>query len=173
VTPVLDEVVGLTFEYYGDPNPPAMKDGSGLIDVNRTVTYGPKPLSMSALNPATGWVTKGENCTIQVVNGTQQPRLPVLGNGGSNLVLLTAAQLTDGPWCPEALNANRFDADLFRIRKVRVTLRVQTGNSKLRGSLLAGTDAIWVNPGTGTGTRLVPDQQIKFDISPRNMNLVR
>jgi prepilin-type N-terminal cleavage/methylation domain-containing protein len=174
VTPVLDEVVGLTFEYYGDPNPPAMKDGNGLIDINRTVTYGPKP---PPGNVAIGAWPMGENCTIKWVGnplagGILQPRLASLGAGGS-LVLLTQAQLTDGPWCPDATNANRFDADLFRIRKVRVTLRLQTGNSSLRGSLLAGTDAIWVQPGTGSGNRLVPDQQIKFDVSPRNMNLIR
>ena len=33
---------------------------------------------------------------------------------------LTAGQLTDGPWCPNATSTNRFDADLLRIRKVRV-----------------------------------------------------
>jgi hypothetical protein len=107
-----------------------------------------------------------------MAGGVQTPRLASLGVGGS-LVLLTQQQLTDGPWCPNATNSNRFDADLLRIRKVRVTLRLQTGNSTLRGSLLDGTQAIWTNPGTGKGTRLVPDQQIKFDVSPRNMNLIR
>src|SRR5204863_6189199 len=42
VTPVLDEVVGLSFEYYGEAAPPAMKDGNGLSDPLRTTTYGPK-----------------------------------------------------------------------------------------------------------------------------------
>jgi hypothetical protein len=173
-TPVLDEVVGLTFEYYGDPNPPAMKDGNGLSDINRTTTYGPKPPDG---NTAVGGWPKGENCTIKWVGtpgngGILQPRLDTLGAGGS-LVLLTAAQLTDGPWCPDATNPNRFDADLFRIRKIRVTLRLQTGNASLRGALLAGTDAIWVNPGAAKGNRQVPDQQIKFDVSPRNLNLIR
>jgi prepilin-type N-terminal cleavage/methylation domain-containing protein len=165
--PVLDQVVGLTFEYYGDPNPPVLRDGNGLT--SQAVTYGPTPPAIGVVN---GTWPAGENCTIQMSSGTQQPRLASLGTGGS-LVLLTQAELTDGPWCPNATNANRFDADLFRIRKIRVTLRLQTGNPSLRGSMLAGTDSIWVTPGTGTGTRLVPDQQIKFDVSPRNMNLVR
>ena len=52
---------------------------------------------------------------------------------GPSLVMLTAAQLTDGPWCPDAASANRYDADLLRIRKVRVTIRLQTGNAALRG----------------------------------------
>ena len=170
VTPVLDEVVGLTFEYYGESAPPAMRDGNGLSDPDRNVTYGPRPPALA--NAISGWPITGENCAIQKLSGTQQPRLANLGASGS-LVLLTQAQLTDGPWCPDATNTNRFDADLFRIRKVRVTLRLQTGNSSLRGSLLAGTDAMWARPGSATGARLVPDQQISFDVSPRNLNLTR
>ena len=35
----------------------------------------------------------------------------------------TAAILTDGPYCGSG--DNQFDADLLRVRKVRVTLRMQ------------------------------------------------
>jgi len=165
VTPVLDEVVGLSFEYWGDAAPPALIDPAKGQDV----TYGPKPKAMADAAVA-GWPTPGENCTIQVVGGAQVPRLANLGTG---LVKLTAAQLTDGPWCPNATNSNRFDADLFRVRMVRVTLRLQTGNASLRGNLLQGTDALWAVPGTATGAKMVPDQQIKFEVTPRNMNLAR
>ena len=47
--------------------------------------------------------------------------------------------LTDGPWCPSETNTdgddmpNKFDADLLRVRQVRVTLRVQVANEVLRG----------------------------------------
>jgi len=168
VTPVLDEVVGLNFEYYGEPAPPALRDGNGLT--SQAVTYGPTPPAFGATK---GNWPQGENCTIQMVGGIQQPRLANLGAAGTGLVNLTQAQLTDGPWCPDAANSNRFDADLFRIRKVRVTLRLQTGNSALRGSLTGGQDALFTQPGTGTGARLVGDQQIRFDVTPRNMNLSR
>jgi hypothetical protein len=168
VTPVLDEVVGLSFEYYGDPVAPAMVDSNGLK--GQDVTYGPKP---PAIGVAKGNWPAGENCTIQMVGGIQQPRLAALGGIGTGLVKLTQAQLTDGPWCPDVANPNRFDADLFRVKKVRVTLRLQTGNASLRGSLIAGQNAMWVQPGTATGVRMVPDQQIKFDVTPRNMNLSR
>jgi hypothetical protein len=165
VTPVLDEVVGLSFEYFGEAAPPALIDPSKGQDV----TYGPKPRAMSAA-AVDGWPVQGENCTIQVVGGLQVPRLANLGTG---LVKLTSAQMTDGPWCPNATNANRFDADLFRIRMIRVTLRLQTGNASLRGNLMQGTDALWTVPGTATGAKMVPDQQIKFEVTPRNMNLAR
>ena len=168
VVPVLDEVVGLNFEYYGDPQPPAMVDGNGLK--SQDVTYGPRP---PVLGQVKGTWPAGENCTIQVVGGIQQPRLANLGASGTGLVRLTAAQLTDGPFCPDGTNTNRFDADLFRIKKIRVSLRLQTGDASLRGSLTDGQNAMFVNTGRATGDRQVFDQQIRFDVSPRNMNLAR
>ena len=92
----------------------------------------------------------------------------MLGAGGS--VPLTEAMLTDGPWCPDAMARDRFDADLLRIRRIRVKLRVQVAQESLRGP--AGP--LFARGGTFNGaTRLVPDQQIQFDIAPRNMNLTR
>jgi prepilin-type N-terminal cleavage/methylation domain-containing protein len=165
--PVVDNVVGLTFDYYGEPQPPVMlKPG-----VDQTVTYGPKP---PALGAASGNWPSGENCTFQVVAGQQVSRLATLGAAGSGLVHLTASQLTDGPWCPDGTNGNRFDADLLRIRQVRVALRVQTGNAALRGRLTTGADALFAKGGTApSGPQVVPDQMIRFDVVPRNMNLGR
>ena len=64
-------------------------------------------------------------------DGSQHlPRLPVLPSGTNTaaLVKLTESQLTDGlpGWCPDENNANRYDVDLLRIRKIGVTIRVQT-----------------------------------------------
>jgi prepilin-type N-terminal cleavage/methylation domain-containing protein len=167
-TAVLDNVVGLDFEYYGEPRVPAFR----LPGRDQTVTYGPAP-------PAPGvtqspWAA-GENCTWQMSAGQQVARLEPLGAAGAvGLVRLTSAQLTDGPWCPDPGSANRYDADLLRIRKVRVTLRLQTGNAALRGSLATGNAALFVNPGTArNAARTVSDQAIRFDVSPRNMNLGR
>ena len=171
--PVLDNVVGLNFEYYGDPSPAEMQHPG----VDQSTTYGPMPPAPGASNAP--W-PEGENCTIQVVGGGQVSRLATLGNPGGGLVQLTPRQLTDGnesansAWCPDASSPNRFDADLLRIRKVRVTIRLQTRNGSLRGSLTAGPDALFTNPGTSSGGyRLVPDHAIRFDVSPRNMNLAR
>jgi len=170
VVPILDEVVGVTFEYFGDPQPPQMIDALK----GQEVTYGPRPKKLGVPSGTT-W-PDGENCTITTTGGAnsmQTARLPALGAAGTGLVKLTAAQLTDGPWCPDATNSNRFDADLFRVKKLRVTLRLQTGNASLRGNLTQGVDALWTVPGTATGNRMVPDQQIRFDVTPRNMNLAR
>ena len=111
---------------------------------------------------------------MMVVAGQQRSRLPALGAPGGGLVRMTAADLTNGPWCPAAANPNRFDADLFRVRKIRVSLRVQSGNPEFRSSIGTGGDALFLRPGTSRGGyKQVPDQAIRFDVSPRNLNLGR
>ena len=91
-------------------------------------------------------------------------------SGGAVLVPLTAPMLTDGPWCPDAVNPNRFDADLLRIRRVAVTLRVESAAASLRGP--AGP--LFARPGSSSGGEaFVPDQEIRFDVAPRNLNLER
>ncbi len=44
--------------------------------------------------------------------------------GGTSPKLVTTAQLADGPFIGES--PNRFDADLLRVRRVRITLRVHS-----------------------------------------------
>lgn len=167
VVPVVDNVVALDFEYYGDPDPPTLRRPG----IDRSTTYGPTPPALGVVQA--GWPA-GENCTMIVVAGQQRSRLPALGAPGGGLVRMTAADLTNGPWCPAADNPNRFDADLFRVRKLRVSLRVQAGDPDFRRSLGTGPDALFLKPGTSTGGyRQVPDQAIRFDVSPRNLNLGR
>jgi type II secretory pathway pseudopilin PulG len=147
VTPVLDNVVALEFEYYGDPSPPMfVRPGT-----DQAVTYGPAP---PASDVAQAPFAPGENCTWQKIGGAQVARLAFLGSAGGGLVKLTASQLTDGPWCPDDVNANRYDADLLRIRKVRVTLRLKSGNDSLRA-------------------QTVRDRSVRFDVSPRNLSFGR
>lgn len=165
--PVLDNVVGVNFEYYGEPMAPQLRHPG----TDETTTYGPKP---PALGVVQGNWPAGENCTFQVVGGAQQPRLATLGNANGGLVQLAAPQLTDGPWCPDSLNTNRFDADLLRIRKVRVTLRLQAADMAVRGGNDGTASTPFINAGTSKGGYgYVPDQIIRFDVSPRNLNLNR
>ncbi len=170
--PVVDNVVALRFEYFGDPQPPTLIKPTNE-DPGPWTTYGPKPprLTQSVGND----YPVGENCAFQVVSNQQVPRLPDLSPGSTALVPLTADMLTDGPWCPDAKSPQRFDADLFRIRRVRVTLRVQTGVNTLRGMNPPGGPVFFTNPTTKAASALAtaPDQEVKFDVAPRNMNLGR
>jgi hypothetical protein len=159
--PVVDHVVGLTFELFGEPLPPV------LIAPGRP-SYGPPP---PALLTQTTAYPAGENCVFQIDpgSGDQVPRLPPL-DATSALTLLTSAQLVDGPWCPDDTNANRWDADLLRVRKVGITIRVETALAALRGP--AGV--LFANAGSSrTASRWAPDQLVRFEVSPRNMNLER
>jgi len=168
--PVVDNVVALQFDYYGDPNPPTLI--KPLTSNPPVTSYGPKPPSL-AEQPTT--YPAGENCVFQVVAGQQVPRLPVLNGGGQALVHLNdpgiaGSSLTDGPWCPDAANPNRWDADLLRIRKIAVRLRVQAALDALRGP--AGL--LFTHGGTSTGAySYAPDQELRFEVTPRNLNLGR
>ena len=92
----------------------------------------------------------------------------VLPADEGSLSILTADMFKNGPWCGSG--DSEFDADLLRVRKVRVTLRMQVSSPSLRGS-----DAtLFANPGKSQGgNRLVPDYFVRFDVSPRNLNLTR
>lgn len=163
--PVVDHVVGLAFEYYGDPQPPALRqpaDPAGPW----TTTYGPSP-STIAIPP----FAAGENCVFVAGGSTApQPRLADLGDAGTSLVQLTSSQLTDGPWCPGDADASRWDADLLRIRAVVVVVRVQAALSTLRGP----ASVLFAHGGTSRSSgQWVPDQEIRFQVAPRNLNFGR
>ena len=48
---------------------------------------------------------------------------------GADRMRLDPSVFQDGPWYPNNTDANRFDADLLRIRRVRVMLRVQAASA--------------------------------------------
>jgi hypothetical protein len=113
----------------------------------------------------------GENCTFQL-DGTGTAYVPRLADLGSDpaLVALTPGQLTDGPWCPDALDANRWDADLLRVRAIVVTVRVEAALAALRGP--AGL--LFANGGLSrTSSRWMPDIRRQFIVTPRNMSAAR
>lgn len=137
--PIADNVVGLRFDYYGDPAPPTQ----------------PKPPLGTA------------NCLYDAA-GTYVGGMSTLTTGGGSLSPLPTSMFTDGPWC--GAGSNMFDADLYRVRKVKVTLRVQTPVSALRGL----DTTLFQNPGTAkSGEKFIPDLVTAFEVSPRNMNLSR
>ena len=164
---VVDHVVGLRFDYDGEPNPPMLLKPVSEPTAPWT-TYGPKPPAPGVMPTA---YPAGENCTFMLdADGRHVPRLATLGSGTPALVPLTSAQLTDGPWCPDATAPSRWDADLLRIRRISVTLRVETAAAALRGP----ASALFSHGGTSRGgVGWVPDREVRFQVSPRNLNLGR
>ena len=136
--PIVDNVVDLRFDYFGDPAPPQF----------------PKP------PPGTA------NCLYDVAGNYVGPAALTPDDG--SLAALTPAMLGDGPYCGSG--ANEFDADLLRIRKVRVSLRMQAATAALRGT----DPALFMKPGSSRGgERFVPDYRVSFEVAPRNLNLAR
>jgi type II secretory pathway pseudopilin PulG len=172
---VIDNVVNVRFQYFGEPRPPFLMTTAGGGEIT---TYGPKPPTLgvqtkgNGTNDAGAWPA-GENCAFKIdpTNGANRiGRIPDLAPGSDALVQLTQATLTDGPWCPDADFPTRFDVDLLRIRKVAALLRVQVASSDLRGP----ASVLFSRGGSATNSRtLVPDQEVQFEISPRNFNLSR
>jgi prepilin-type N-terminal cleavage/methylation domain-containing protein len=77
--------------------------------------------------------------------------------GETELADASGATLTDGPWLPAATAPLRYDADLLRIRRIGVRLRVEAAYP-------------WLRRGAPR-SRLVQDQEVTFDVSPPNLNL--
>jgi hypothetical protein len=176
--PLVDNVIGLQFRYFGDPQPPSLTtrvtkdtkttepEASGDEQTRHAATYGPSPPPIDIDNGNDTWPA-GENCTFTVQDGQHVSRLPVMASG-NGLIELPSTMLVDGPWCPDESHAHRFDADLLRVRRISVMLRVQAAPASLRGP--AGP--LFTRGGTATSAgRFVPDQEIHFDVAPRNMIL--
>lgn len=89
--------------------------------------------------------------------------LPLLGPVPAPLVELTASEVVDGPWCGHA--PWRFDADLLRVRAVRVRLRLQASAGAVRG-----TGPAFLMPGTAERAGLhVRDVELDVFVSPRGL----
>ena len=152
-----DPATNQLMHYWGDNNPPEPVTDQ-VVDLQFQYFGDPEPPTMP--RPAPG----SANCLYDAA-GTNQ--LPVLPSNGSSLVDLTPF-LADGPFCGAA--PNEYDADLYRIRRIRVTMRVQTGLRDLRGT----DPALFRNPGiSNSGQRFIPDYEMSFEVAPRNMNLTR
>jgi type II secretory pathway pseudopilin PulG len=148
----LDRVGRRLMTYDGDRSDVPVIDH--VVDLR--FTYYGDPASTSVTPPPPG----SANCAYAA--GT--PPVPLLQDlGGTALVPLTAAQLTDGPWCGQS--PGRFDADLLRVRRVGVTLRLEAEGTEFRGA-----GAAFANQGTSLDAeRYVPDVQVTFDVAPRNL----
>ena len=160
--PWLDHVTDLRFEYFGRADPPSVINDDDPSQ--RHASYGPVPPLAGVDDTLDAWPA-GENCHFARVDGqalTRQAALPAEAGG---LARLPLDLLTDGPWCPDGSSLNRYDADLLRIRLVRVLLRVQAQAPAVRG-----LDArLFAQPGGGReAARLVPDLEVRFDAAIRN-----
>jgi hypothetical protein len=129
-----------------------------IVDLRFSYYVDPSP--SSAPQPPSGEA----NCVYTA--GT--PPVPLLADlGGISLRRVSSSQLTDGPLC--GIAPYRFDGDLLRVRRVRVTIRAQVGADDLRGG---GLDFSRSGFSRG-GENYVPDLEVTLDVAPRNTRPTR
>jgi hypothetical protein len=105
------------------------------------------------------------NCLYEI-GGAQRPELTLLGPPPFTLFPLPRSRFEDGPWCGEG--GTRFDADLLRVRLVRIRLRMRATPAAVRGQIGH------TMPGTShRPAATVPDLEITFDVAPRNLGVIR
>jgi type II secretory pathway pseudopilin PulG len=165
--PLVDHLTGLTVELLGDPRPPRLGSSGSSPSAP---TYGPTPPPVGTDDLRDDWPA-GENCTFVATGGTQQSRMPTLTPGGSaDLVVLPTAALTDGPWCPDGAAQNRYDADLLRVRAVRVTIRAEAASAAVRGADVRR----FLHPGSSRDrSGVAADQVVVLDVVPRALQAGR
>ena len=153
--PVLQHVVGFEVHMMATSSAPVSVDGS-------TTTYGPTPPLAGIDDPRDIW-GPGENCTfLRDADGHLIPRLP---STGALLAALSFSSLVDGPWCADALDPLRYDADLLRVRLVELRLRVEAASAVWRGPVAR----LFRRPGSErNAARWVPDVEIRAVVRLRN-----
>ena len=91
------------------------------------------------------------------------PHAPPGGPGGNPERELAPSSFLDGPRCGGRLP---YDVDLFRIRRVRVEIRLQVFSAWLRGR----DPSLFARPGPARdGRRQVPDLTGVFEVAPRGV----
>jgi hypothetical protein len=110
-----------------------------LVDgiAQMSVEYVGSPLPPRFPKPPPGIA----NCLYDAF-GAPNPALVVLPASAGGLAPLPLSLMSDGPWC--GAGDTRFDADVLRIRRIRMTLTVAAGRSRRHPS-------------------------VTFDIAPRNL----
>ena len=127
--PIVDGVVDLDIVAWGRADVPALRDadvGPGLA------SYGLAPPAFDAPDRE-GVFPDGEHCTVGRTAGMPWSRLSALPSGADGLARLTPLDVSDGPWCPREGAASAFDADLLRVRRIDVLLRVEVRSAEFRG----------------------------------------
>ncbi len=160
--PVLDHLAAFSVEYFGAAAPPdTWADTAGRFRSR----YGPAPAHSSAIQPdgSIRWEPVA-SCAFTVTEGAPRSVLQTLTTAEDGLARLPLDMLADGPWCPDAAAAQRVDLDLYRVRRIRVTVRLLTPSPSRRG---AGSDWFAVAGEGRDAMRLVPDLQTRFDVSVR------
>jgi prepilin-type N-terminal cleavage/methylation domain-containing protein len=130
----------------------------GVIELQIEYFGTPMPPSFPKPSP-------GESNCLYDTDGNRLPGMATLAPGTDGLTALGLSMFVDGPWCGEG--ATRFDADLLRIRRVRITLGVEAASAARRG-----IGPRFKTPGTSrSALQHVADAIVSFDVAPPNLSV--
>ncbi|MCC7124593.1 MAG: prepilin-type N-terminal cleavage/methylation domain-containing protein [Acidobacteria bacterium] len=126
--PLVDGVVSLEIAALGAAHAPWQSDA---VTGRGESAYGLHPPAAGEVDRV-GWFDPGSHCMTDRTSGVPLSTLAALGPVG-DLAPVTPAMLGDGPWCPDSGATSPFDADVFRIRRLDITLRVAVLSAEFRG----------------------------------------
>ena len=151
-TPVADFVTRFDVTWWaGGTTPSVSAPAPGTED---DPTAGPAP-PLPGTADAPGWLP-GENCAF-FRDAADLARWRG-GPGAGGPAELPLGVLEDGPWCPSAAAAVRWDVDLVRVAEVRLVLAVAVASDALRTPASLGLRR--------PGARLVPDLVLEGAMRP-------
>ncbi|MEO8678843.1 MAG: prepilin-type N-terminal cleavage/methylation domain-containing protein [Vicinamibacterales bacterium] len=157
--PIVDGVSRAGFVPWGEAAAPELRwDGA-----SGWASYGPSPLAPTLVDPQ-GEFPPGDTCVATYNGLVPRTRLASVGERGT-LVPFARSDLDDGPWCSAAVDGGRYDADLFRLRRLDVWLRVEVLSATLRGP--AGY--LFNRSGSARAPiKWVPDLTVRVSVALRN-----
>lgn len=129
----------------------------GVADLSVRYFGGALPVLTPASSARDAAERVAAPCLVAAAGGARPPGVPAPPTRE-----LTVAELTDGPWCGGGLP---FDLDLFRVRRVRIALRLRVPDDAWRGRDLLASGP----PGSSTRSGGVPDLMVRFDVAPRSL----
>jgi hypothetical protein len=127
--PMVDGVVDLELRAWGRADVPGLRDapeGPGLAG------SGLHPPAADEAD-ADGVYPDGEHCMTLRSGGLPRSRLEPRAGAADGLVEFVPADFTDGPWCPRDGWPGAIDADLFRVQRIDLRLRVEVQSAEFRG----------------------------------------
>lgn len=166
-TPALVAAVAVVGYYYDAASRQLHKTDADLSDVvvldevtRFTVDYFGVADRPSAVLPPVGLAT----CAYDA-SGAARP-FEVLGiDTPGDLAAMPLAMLRDGPWC--GTGDTRFDADLLRVRRIRISIAGQAPSAAVRGA-----GSAFAMPGLSRSAwSWVPDLAGVIEIAPPNLEV--
>lgn len=159
VEPLVDGVVDLDIVVWGRADAPSLRDadeGPGLS------SYGLAPPPPGEAD-GEAIFADGEHCMARRVGGAPQSPVTARAVDADGLSQLAPADFDDGPWCPSSTAPSAFDADLLRVQRLDIRMRVEALAAEFRGP----SGFLFTRGGTATrdARRWIADRTLQVSVA--------